>query len=165
MFQHVFQGSLFHDLTRHWGEAAQSVVPRVPLLTIFRNGCNVSFSSHWWLYLAARAFQIWWSLYYGFYYGVYIMFILFGISNITQFMNDHFALTYDNTYVNTWKRPCKLLMLKNQIEASVKCEGTPLRDLRFVCFFVILICSFTCVLYYVTAQSFSIHRRLKSCTI
>lgn len=93
------------------------------------------------------------------------MFILFGISNIMQFIKDHFALTYDSTYINTLKRPYKLLMLKNQIETSVKCEGTPLTDLCFICFFVILICSFTWVLYNVTAQSFSIHRRLKSCTI
>ena len=44
-FQHICQEDLFHDLTRNGGKADSSVAPRV-LFTLFKNECDVSFSSH-----------------------------------------------------------------------------------------------------------------------
>lgn len=60
---------------------------------------------------------------------------------------------------NAWKIPYKLLLLKTKIETSVKCEGTPLTDVCFTYVFVILICSFTWMLYSVAPHSSSMHRR------
>lgn len=42
MFWHVFQKNLLHELTRHRGEADQLVVPRVLLIIVFKNECDVS---------------------------------------------------------------------------------------------------------------------------
>jgi len=39
---HSFWEDKFHDLPRHRGEAERSVVPRVVLPTLFKNGHNVS---------------------------------------------------------------------------------------------------------------------------
>ena len=62
MHWHIFQEDLPHDTTRHWGEAGCSVVPRVILITLLENGCNIPFSSHWGFQLTAMTFLIWWRM-------------------------------------------------------------------------------------------------------
>ena len=42
MLQHNLPEVLFHDRTGHGGEADWSVVPRVLLITLFKNGCDVT---------------------------------------------------------------------------------------------------------------------------